>query len=140
MHADMQAAASFLDLIQVYVERMHLWASQLSERFETYDRSPAFARMILGGHFSVSCGFAIDRRTHRELTFGISITRDAQKWSIVASAEDEDTDRSIFYRSSPPFAVDSPDGFVEAMNSAFAFLADMALSSEVVAAFRAVQR
>src|SRR4051812_13941792 len=61
----MQAAGRFLVLMEACVERMHCWASDLAQRFDVHDRTPAFARMILGGYLSVSCGFAVDRRTHR---------------------------------------------------------------------------
>ena len=140
MSPDMQAAGRFLTVLENVVTRIDDWGYSLALRFEAYDRANGEARMLRGGHFSVSCGFAIDRQTHRWLTFAVSITQEVEQWLVVVTAEDEDEGRSYFHWVSPSMAASSLDSLAETLDRAFVILDESLQLPEVGAAFAAIRR
>lgn len=122
MDASIQHAGQFLSSVDQLVARMDEWGYSLALRFGAYDRAHAQARMIPGGHFSISCGFAVARKTHRWLTFAIGITQKCEQWLVTVTAEDEDEDQGHFRWESPPISVSSLDEFSAAIDRIFALL------------------
>ena len=139
MTTDMQAAGRFLAAIEQVIARLGDWAYSLALRFEAHDRTQAEARMLRGGYFSVSCGYAIDRHTQRWLLFAVSITREAEQWLVEVIAEEEDEDRSHFYWKSPAIATSDLDSFAKAIDRAFVVLEETLQLPGVVAAFAAIR-